>query len=101
MIDIIEISVHFSYTATNTSHIHPSSLPLSQNQGQTPLTSPSVSNISGLAIEPTYSTALIQTTPISIDPLLQFEQLHMRTAVPVGTVLRLQETPNAVRTNTN
>jgi hypothetical protein len=30
--------------------------------------------------------------PIFIDPLIQYEELHMRTAIPVGTVLRLQET---------
>jgi hypothetical protein len=57
---------------------------ISQNQGQTPLTSRSVSTI-------------IQTNPVLIDPLLKLEHLHMRTAVPIGTVLRLQETPNPVR----
>jgi hypothetical protein len=66
---------------------------ISQNQGQTPLTSRSVSNISGLAMKST----IIQTNPVLIDPLLNLEHLHMRTAVPIGTVLRLQETPNPVR----
>jgi hypothetical protein len=74
---------------------------MSQNQGRTPLISPLGSNISGLALKsnypPTHSPTIIQTTPILIDPLLKYEQLHMRTAIPVGTVLRLQETPNSVR----
>ncbi len=81
------------------SHKYRSSFPqsISQNQGQTPLTSPSASNISGLGIKSNSST-MIQTTPILIDPFLNFEQLHMRTAIPIGTVLRLQETPDSVRT---
>ena len=74
---------------------------MSQNQGQTPLTTPSGSNISGLALTSTIKSSnllmpLMETTPIFIDPLLKYEYLHMRTAVPVGTVLRLQETPNPV-----
>ncbi len=76
------------------SHKYRSSFPqsISQNQGQTPITSPSASNISGLGIKSNSST------PILIDPFLNFEQLHMRTAIPIGTVLRLQETPDSVRT---
>lgn len=67
---------------------------ISQNQGRTP----SGSNISGLATTssnnpPTNLPTIIGTTP---DSLFKFEHIHMRTAVPIGTVLRLQETPNPV-----
>ncbi|CAF0844358.1 unnamed protein product [Adineta steineri] len=73
------------------SNIHRSSLPqdISHNQDQTPLTSRSISYTSGLAIRSTE-----QTIPILTNPFLNFEYLHMRTAIPIGTVLRLQETPN-------
>ncbi|CAF3281395.1 unnamed protein product [Rotaria sp. Silwood2] len=86
-------------------HIHRPSLSkaISQNQGRTPPTSLSGSNISEIAIksnEQTYysstnSATIIQTTPVIIDPHLKLENLHMRTVVPIGTIFRLQEKPNS------
>ena len=52
----------------------------SQNQDRTPLPSRSASNVSEFVV----------------DPPVKLEHLHMRTAVPIGTILRLQDTTNPV-----
>ncbi|CAF0766690.1 unnamed protein product [Rotaria sp. Silwood1] len=97
-------SIKYNEKNTLLSHIHRPSLSqaLSQNQGRTPLTSLSGSNISEIVIQSskqsdypsTNSAPIIQTTPVLIDPYRKLENLHMRTVVPVGTVLRLQDEPN-------
>ncbi|UJR35051.1 hypothetical protein I4U23_027827 [Adineta vaga] len=67
--------------------IHRSSLPQakSQNQDQTPLPSPSVSTIFESNIQP---------TSILLDSSLKSEDLHLRTAIPIETILRLQNLSN-------
>ena len=87
--------IRLSSVAVMLSHIHRYSQPqsVSQNQGRTPLTSPSASNISGLA----FTAHNSPTIPIFIDSLFTFEHPHRHTAVPISPTLRRKETLNSVR----
>lgn len=73
----------------NFPQIHRSSQPqdISQNQDQTPLTSQPQSTISGLTTT---------STPIFNNPSKKFQHVPLHTAIPIETILNLQEPSNLV-----